>query len=264
MRRGLTTLAWLGSTTGMLGQTPVPRPKFDAFEVATIKQVEPNKKADHYILMKGVNRFVEKDFTLKQMIAWAYDLNPRAVSGGPGWMESDHFEIEAVTPGDVRPNHDEQRTMLQNLLSERFRLTFHRELKEFSIYELRVAKGGPKLKPSAAPANAPPSVVSMVYPGRMAMPARNVGMGDLVSVMQRAWLDRPVVDKTGLTGRYDFDLEWAPDETQFGGEISPAPADSPIPPLFTALEQQLGLMLVATRGPVSALTVDRAERPSAN
>jgi uncharacterized protein (TIGR03435 family) len=73
-----------------------------------------------------------------------------------------------------------------------------------------------------------------------------------------------VVDKTGLSGRYDFDLEWAPDETQFGGDVAPASAESQAAPLFSAIQQQLGLRLEATRGPVEALVVDKAERPSAN
>jgi uncharacterized protein (TIGR03435 family) len=96
------------------------------------------------------------------------------------------------------------------------------------------------------------------------MPARNVTMSDLARLMQRAILDRPVVDKTGLSGRYDFDLEWAPDETQFGGEVPPASAEFQAMPLFSAIQQQLGLRLEATRGPVQALVVDKAERPSAN
>jgi uncharacterized protein (TIGR03435 family) len=98
----------------------------------------------------------------------------------------------------------------------------------------------------------------------MLMPARNATMGDFVSVLQRAILDHPVVDKTGLTGRFDFDLEWAPDETQFGGDVPAAPDDAPSAPLFTAIQQQLGLKLTATRGPVQALVVDNAERPSPN
>jgi uncharacterized protein (TIGR03435 family) len=154
--------------------------------------------------------------------------------------------------------------MLRNLLADRFKLTFHREQKEFSIYELEVAKGGPKLKPSAAAPDEPAQLISTVYPQRMVLPARNATMGDLASLMQRAMLDRPVVDKTGLTGRYDFDLEWAPDETQFGGEIPTASADAPSAPLFSAIQQQLGLKLEAARGPVEALVVDKAERPSEN
>jgi uncharacterized protein (TIGR03435 family) len=89
-------------------------------------------------------------------------------------------------------------------------------------------------------------------------------MGEFVSLLQRAVLDRPVVDKTGLTGKYDFDLTWAPDETQFGGEVPVAPAEAPAAPLFSAIQEQLGLRMTATRGPVEALVVDKAERPSAN
>jgi uncharacterized protein (TIGR03435 family) len=260
---GVSVFGGLG-VFGMFAQSPAPRPKFDSFEVATIKPVDPDAKAGRYIIMQGNNRFVEKSYTLKLLIAAAYDLNPRTISGGPGWIESDHYDIVAVTPGEVRPSHDEQMSMLRSLLTDRFKLTFHREQKVFSIYELEVAKGGPKLKASAASPGDPPALISTVYPQRIVLPARNVTMGDLASLMQRAMLDRPVVDKTGLPGRYDFDLEWAPDETQFGGEVPVAPADAPSPPLFSALQQQLGLRLEATRGPVAALVVDKAERPSAN
>jgi uncharacterized protein (TIGR03435 family) len=264
MVRQIAMAALALAASGFVVQSPGPRPKFDAFEVATIKPVEHEAKSSRYITMQGNNRFVEKDYTLKLLIAAAYNLNSKAISGGPGWIESDHYDIAAVTPGEVRPTHDEQMSMLRSLLADRFKLTFHREQKEFSIYELEVAKGGPKLKPSTAPPDDPPQLISTVYPQRMVLPARNATMSDLTSLMQRAMLDRPVVDKTSLTGRYDFDLEWAPDETQFGGEVPTASADAPSPPLFTAIQQQLGLKLEATRGPIEALVVDAAERPSAN
>jgi uncharacterized protein (TIGR03435 family) len=264
MIRQIAVATLIISASGVLGQSTTPRPKFDSFEVATIKPVDPDAKAGRYIIMQGNNRFVEKAYTLKLLIAAAYDLNPRTISGGPGWIESDHYDILAVTPGEIRPSHDEQMSMLRNLLADRFKLTFHREQKVFSIYELTVAKSGPKLKPSTAAPDDPPALISTVYPQRIVMPARNATMSDLARLMQRAILDRPVVDKTGLSGRYDFDLEWAPDETQFGGEVPVAPADAPSPPLFSAIQQQLGLRLEATRGPVAALVVDKAERPSAN
>jgi uncharacterized protein (TIGR03435 family) len=155
-------------------------------------------------------------------------------------------------------------SMLRNLLADRFSLSFHREEKEFSIYVLEVAKSGPKLKESAAPPDDPAALISTVYPQHIFLPARNATMGEFVSLLQRAVLDRPVVDKTGLTGKYDFDLTWAPDETQFGGEVPVAPAEAPAAPLFSAIQEQLGLRMTATRGPVEALVVDKAERPSAN
>ena len=252
------------SSGGMQTQLQAPRPKFDAFEVATIKPVDPGPKAGRYIIMQGQDAFVAKNYTLSLLIAAAYDLNPRMVLGGPSWVESAKYDILARTPGEVRPTHEEQMKMLRGLLADRFKLSFHRQEKVFSIYELEVDKGGEKMKASAAAADAPPSVISTVYPQHILMPARNVTMGDFVSILQRAVLDRPVVDKTGLTGRYDFDLTWAPDESQFGGEIPPAPADATSPPLFTAMQEQLGLRLEATRGPAEALVIDGVEQPSAN
>jgi uncharacterized protein (TIGR03435 family) len=253
------------SACAMLAQSPAPRPKFDTFEVATVKPVDSDPKSGRFITMQGTNRFVEKDYTLKLLIAAAYDLNPRTISGGPAWIGTDHYDILAVTPGDVRPDHDEQMSMLRNLLADRFKLTFHREPKVFSIYQLELAKSGPKLKESTAHPDDPVVVgPGVVYPQRIVLPGRNATMGNLVSLLQRAILDRPVVDRTGLSGRYDFDLEWAPDETQFGGDIPPATAAATSPPLFEAIQQELGLKLEATKGPVDALVVDRAERPAAN
>lgn len=245
-------------------QLAVPRPKFDAFDVASVKQVPHEEKAGRYIKMQGTHRFVAKDYTLKLLIAAAYDLNARTISGGPAWVDSEHFDIAAVTPGEVLPTRVEQMAMLRSLLSDRFELTFHRQQKEFSIYELTVAKSGPKLKASTGSADEPAALISTVYPDHILMPARHATMDDFVAVLQRAILDRPVVNLTGLSGRYDFDLEWAPDETQFGGEVPVAPAGAASPPLFTAIQEQIGLRLVATRGPVAALVVDAAERPSAD
>ncbi len=272
MIRQLAAAILVLSASGILGQSPAPdpsqlpahRPAFDTFEVATIKPANSDAKAPRYIIMQGTHRFVEKYYTLKLLIAAAYDLSPRTISGGPGWVESDHFDILAITPGEVQPTHGEQMSMLRSLLSDRFKLTFHREQKTFSIYQLELASSGPKLKTSSEPLDDPPALISVVYPQRIVLPARNVTMDDLTSLLQRAVLDRPVVNKTGLSGRYNFDLTWAPDETQFGGDVPVASADAPSPPLFTAIQEQLGLRLKATRGPVDALVIDNAERPSAN
>lgn len=242
---------------------PAPQPG-PAFEVATIKPVESNPKSARYIVMQGPHRFVEKDYTLKLLIAAAYNLNPKAVGGGPAWIESDHFDILALTPGEAQPTHDQQMAMLRTLLADRFKLAFHREPKVFSIYVLEIARGGSKLKPSTAEATEQPALISTVYPQRIVLPARNASISDFVSVMQRAILDRPVIDRTGLSGRFDFNLEWAPDESEFGGDVGAAPSDAPIAPFFTAIQQQLGLRLEATRGPIETIVIDHAEHPTAN
>jgi len=258
MMRWLTLAVLVGTAVGQAS-----RPKFDAFEVATVK-VADGSFPGRYIRMENDHRFVERNYTLKGLIAAAYDLNPKTISGEPGWANSDHYDIEAVTPGNVRPTHDEQMTMLRALLAERFGLKFHREKKEFSIYGLEVAKGGAKLKPSAS-AEVPPTVgPGVVYPDRIVLPGRNATLGDLVSLLQRAILDRPVVDETGIAGRFDFDLAWAPDETQFGGDVPKASETAPTLPLFAAIQEQMGLRLEAKRGMVDAMVVDSVQKPSGN
>jgi uncharacterized protein (TIGR03435 family) len=264
MVRWITAVGFVLLISGGIAQQPPVRARFDAFEVATIKRVDPEAKASRFIRMQGNNRFVATNYTMKLLLAAAYDLNPRAISGGPAWMDADKYDVVAVTPGDVRPSRDEQMAMLRKLIEERFKLRFHREPKELSMYVLEVAKGGPKLKASSARAEDASNVICTVYPGKILLPARNVTIGDVTRMMQRAIFDRPVVDATGLSARYDFDLQWAPDESQFGGEIPAATEAATDPPLFVAMEQQLGLKLEARRGPVSTMVVDGVERPTAN
>jgi uncharacterized protein (TIGR03435 family) len=130
-------VAWMLSA---VAQTP--RTKFDAFEVATVKPVDADAKAGRTFKMDGTHRWVATNFTLEALLALAYDLNPRAISGGPGWMDEQKFSIETVTPGDVAPTRMEQMQMLRALLVERFALKFHRQGKEMSIYALRWRRAG--------------------------------------------------------------------------------------------------------------------------
>jgi len=216
--------------------------------------------------MLTAHQFEARGYALRILVSAAYNLTPKAISGGPAWMDSELYDIQAKTPGEVRPTLQEQMAMLRGLLSERFSLVFHREEKEFSIYALTVAKGGPKLTPSepvTTPEGAPPLVFHLA-PDRARLPARDATMDELAWVLQRAALDRPVLDRTGLTGRYDFELEWTPDETQFGGNVPTGNPEPPKPDLFAALQQQLGLRLEATRGLVNTIEIDQVQRPSEN
>ncbi len=245
-------------------QPIAPKPDSPAFEVATIKPTELHAKQSRYLTMQSANRFVAKDYTLKLLIAAAYDLNPKAILGGPAWAGNDHFDILALTPGQSRPSRDQQMAMLRTLLARRFQLRFHRQQKEMSVYELSTDKGGARLKASTSAPGDPAKLISVVYPEHILLPARNATMDEFASILQRAILDRPVLNRTGLQGRYDFDLQWAPDESQFGGEIPAAPANAPDPPFFTAIREQLGLRIEHARGPVEALIIDRAEPPTPN
>ena len=123
-------------------------PSVVAFEVAAIKPTPPDWRGGRFITMQTAHQFVARNHALKTLVAAAYNVNPHAISGGPAWVDSDHYDILAKTPGEVRPNLDQQMSMLRNLLGERFKLTFHREPKELSHFALTVAKNGPKLKES--------------------------------------------------------------------------------------------------------------------
>jgi uncharacterized protein (TIGR03435 family) len=249
----------------LFAQPPASRPKFDAFEVATIKPAAIDSPG-RYIRIQSVNRFYAKGFTLNALVAAAYSLSPRAISGGAPWTDADRYDILASTPGEAQPNLDEQMAMLRRLLTDRFQLTFHRESKELPVFAITVAKAGSKLKPSAAPPGTLPELINVIYPEEkggvhVMLPARNATIVQFAAMMQRTVLDRSVVDQTGLPGTYDFDLEWTPDENQFGGSL-PRSVESTKPSLFVAMQEQLGLRLEATRGPVQSLVIDRVERPS--
>ena len=187
------------------------RPSFEAFEVATIKQAAPEDlNAGRYIRMQSAHRFQARNYTVGGLVAAAYDLNPKMISGGPSWMETDRYDVVAATPGELRPSYDDQMRMLRRLLNDRFNLNFHRGRRESAIYELTLAKGGPTLEPSSALPDEPYNVTSTLYPAASGgidhamLPAHNVTIGQFASVLQRAILDRPVVDSTELTGRYDL------------------------------------------------------------
>jgi uncharacterized protein (TIGR03435 family) len=265
MRYAVSALLLL--TTGVFAQTTAEPPKFQEFEVASIKKSDPDTPG-RYIRMQTAHQFVAHNHVLKTLVAAAYDVSPQAISGGPAWVESERYEILAKAPNDVRPNLQEQMAMLRALLADRFKLTFHREQKEMSIYALTLAKGGSKLKESSVSPDAtpegPPALIFVVTPPVVRLPARYASMAELASVFQRSTLERPVVDQTGLKGRYDFDLEFSIDETVFGGALGKGSDDPTKPGLFAAIQEQLGLKLEATRGPVSALVIDHAERASEN
>lgn len=251
-------------------QPNAKRPVFDAFEVATIKPTPPDWTGGRFIRMQSAHQLIARNHALKTLIAAAFDINPNVISGGPAWVDSDKYDIVGEAPGDVRPNLDEQMAMLRSLLADRFKLTYHKEQKDQSFYALTVAKNGPKLMeskltPDATP-EGPPALAFVVALPAMRLPARYATMGEFASLLQRSALDRPVVDKTGLSGRFDFDLEFTPDETLFNGLFAGVaiPDDAAKPGLFTAIQQQLGLKLEAAKGPLEAIVIDHAERPSEN
>ena len=236
-----------------------------SFEVATIKPATPDDRSGRFATMRSAHQWEARNYSIRYLASYAYDLPLPLISGGPDWINTELYNIVASTPGDNRSSVDDQMSMARQLLTDRFKFSFHREKKEMAVYTLTVLKTGAKLTESTAPADVSPTLVNVVYPAeKIRIPARNATMAQFASLMQRSVFNRPVVDKTELKGRYDFDLEWTYDDSQFGGNLPPiAENNAPKVDLFAAL-QQLGLKLESGRGMVDVLIVDQVERPTQN
>ncbi|HTH54234.1 MAG TPA: M56 family metallopeptidase [Edaphobacter sp.] len=234
-----------------------------SFEVATIKPSDPNSKGKGF---GGPPRhFQTHNTTLNDLIMFIYGVNTKQIIGAPSWSETDKFDITTGQP-DVpgSPNQEQVKIMMRKLLETRFGLKFHKDKKELSAYVLGVAKDGPKLTKSTGDPNNPPAFFFTKF-GHLTV--RNATMDDFANGMQGAVFDRPVVNHTGLEGRWDCTLKWTPDDTQFqvfGAKIVPdESADAP-PPVFTAIQEQIGLKLDAAKTMVDVMVLDHVEKPSEN
>lgn len=234
------------------------------FEVATIKPSKPDAQGK-FLTVQG-NRMITQSFSLTDYICFAYGVHAKQVTGLPAWAETDKFDITAKPDIEGVPNDKQLKGMLQQLLADRFKLAFHHEKKELSVYALGVAKVGNKMTKSEGDPNGLPG---LFFRGKLGdLGVRNATMADFTGLMQSAVLDRPVVDQTGITGRWDFTLVWTPDDSQFAGmgaKIPPPTDAANAPPnLYTAIQEQIGLKLEATKTAADVLVVDKVEKPSDN
>jgi uncharacterized protein (TIGR03435 family) len=257
-----------------------------AFEVATIRPSDPSKSAAS--LMMSNDKFETEGQTLKSILKFAYNLNlggNQQISGGPAWVGTAKFDITAKEDAETvaalqklpREERVEKfRVMVQDLLAERFKLKVHHENKELPVYAMAVAKSGVKMTPVAAV----PVATGGSAPARpQGSGIRRMGAGQMQGINTTPELlanvlgsqpeigGRMVLDKTELTGKYDFMLKWTPDAGMGGtgdAGASPAGADASGPGLFTALQEQLGLKLDATKGMVDTIVIDSVEMPSEN
>jgi uncharacterized protein (TIGR03435 family) len=237
-----------------------------SFDVAVIKPAKPEMQGKGKgFAMPGPRQFLTINTNVRDLIWYAYGLHARQIAGGPPWMETDSFDITAKSAGEGQPSQNQFKVMLQKLLADRFQLAFHKEQRELSVYAIVLGKNGPKLTKSAGDPSAPPS---LAFTGLGTLPARNASMAEFAGVMQGAVMDKPVVDQTGLAGKYDFLLKWTPDDSQFaamGIKVPPPPDDPAAPPdLNTALQDQLGLKMIATKASVEVMVVDKLSKPSEN
>ncbi len=231
------------------------------FEVASVKPSKPGATGGGIRPLPGGQTYIATNAPVKLMIKLMYHVTDRQISGGPAWINTDLYDVEAKAE---RPaSLDQLHQMFQNLLVDRFQLKFHRETKEMPCYALVLDKSGSKLKlnESPEPFDFP------IKPG-----GRGKIVGQRVSMSYFTWflsglpmVDRPVVDKTGLSGNYDFTLELLSEAAKLPGGDDREPAANPEgPSLFTALREQLGLKLEPQKGPVEIMVIDHAEKPTAN
>ena len=280
--RGLFLAA--GSVAVALGQTqsPITRPEF---EVASVK---PNASGNNDLSMRPPvdGRFTATNVTLKMLIALAYKVRQLEISGGPTWITSDRYDINAKA-ADVNVSGDQSRFMLQRMLEERFKLEVHRETKELPVYALLPAKNGLKILDAKegsciATASNPPRASTPGQPfipvcgSFIVMPTglegKKISMAQLANTLSGI-VGPPVIDKTGYAGGgFDFHLEFAREVTASLPNLASASGDNGLgtagdsagPSIFTALQEQLGLKLEASKRPVEILVIDRAEKASAN
>jgi len=235
-----------------------------AFAVATIKPSNPDTPGKLFTV-RGQD-VVTVNTTLSDLITMAYDLHPRQIEGAPSWIASEKFDITGRPDVPGQPNVAQIKIMMQKMLADRFQLKFHREKKELNVFALTAGKTGPKFSESERDPNSLPGLFFR-GPGTN-LNVTNATMAEFANLMQSAVLDKPVVDQTGLTGKYDFTLKWTPDAGQFqsfGGAPPAAPDNADAPPdLFAAIQQQLGLKLESTKAPADVLVIDRVEKPSEN
>jgi uncharacterized protein (TIGR03435 family) len=231
-----------------------------AFEVASIKPSDPQGTV---AIRRSGYRIATTSTSLLFLITWAYDVHSDRLYGKPSWLDSVRYDVVATASQDGRPapprpgQPTELQQMMQALLAERFKLVIHRETRELSMYALLVAKGGPKIRLTEAPAVMGQTPFSMPGSGRL------IGVqvsAEMLAKVLSDQLSRSVQDQTGLKGVFDFKLEWEPDASSTGPDGVRTPPDLGAgSSLFTAIQEQLGLKLEARKGPVEVLVIDHIE-----
>jgi uncharacterized protein (TIGR03435 family) len=256
---------------GLFGQAPASPPAAPtAYTVASIK---PNKSSDDRFMLRPQpgGGLTTTGVTLKMLIMFAYGVATYQISGAPSWVGTERWDIEAKTEGvQGGLTRDQSNALLRRLIEDRFQLKSRRESKKLPVYALEMVQNRTKTELNTHPGDE-----------TQRKPLVNFGFGSAVftdsSVSGLAgqltlYLDRPVLDRTGIQGAYDFTLKWSPAPNESSPQAlglppradpSP-PADSSGPSLFTALQEQLGLKLKSTKAPVDILVIDHVQRPSEN
>ena len=248
------------------------------FEVASIKPDAPGGVSTGNLQLLAGGRLSAQKVLLQFFIQNAYELKPYQIVGAPDWINSEGYDIEAKAEGDASP--DQMRQMMRALLAERFQMTAHRETREMPVYALTEAKGGfkapgPNELSCAEPGPDSPPASDEIGPcgrarvtiGRMGsaqIKGGKISMAELARVLSNL-MGRTVLERTGVDGEFDVHLQFGLDDAIFGIPRPPGVAAENGPPsIFVAVQEQLGLKLESTKGPVEVLVIDHVERPSGN
>jgi uncharacterized protein (TIGR03435 family) len=225
------------------------------FEVVTVKPSDPSDQNRGFHL-GGRRIFVERK-TVEKMLMFAYVMQAKQIVGEQDWMKTDLWDVKGIPDVPGQPSLKQFQSLVRKVLAERFGLKTHTETRELAVYAITQAKGGEKIAKSAGDPNGLPDEEDGESDGQTTMRMTNSTMGDFVIDLM-FYMDRPVVDETGLAGRFDFQLKWTYDETRAptGGSAAPS--------LFTAVQEQLGLKLDAVKAATDVMVIDHVERPSAN
>jgi bla regulator protein BlaR1 len=242
-------------TPAMCGQTTnsQARPTVAHFDVVAIRENRSPLKAGMSLRDGSLQ---VNNLQLKSLITSAYGVREVLIFGLPGWAEEARYDIRAkVTDADPKVldgiSREQRRALMAAMLEDRFHLRLHAVTKNLPVYDLTVARGGPRFSESVRHGVEPHGEI-----GRTEYSATNASILGLSYFLEEV-VERTVIDKTGLTGAYDLHLQWAPD-------LTGAPGSDTFPSIFTALQEQLGLKLQPNKGPVKTLIVDHLERPSEN
>jgi uncharacterized protein (TIGR03435 family) len=243
----------VGVALGQGVSVPMAKAAQPSFEVVTIKLSDPDSHrqgigfSDRYVAATGQ--------TLKSLMMFAYGLHPKQIVEAPAWAESERYDVRGLADVPGEPSLPQMQEMYRKLLAARFGLEARREQRDMAHYAIRVAKGGAKIAKASAGDDGQPDQTGHGTAKGMEMRFTSVEMSDFALCMNY-YADEPVVDETGLAGRYDFMLRWTPNTL-----AQPDAADQ-APGLFTAMQDQLGLKLEPVKGPVEVLAVVKAHRPS--
>jgi uncharacterized protein (TIGR03435 family) len=237
-----------------------------SFEVSTIKPNDSGLRTMQVLTFRG-RTFITENSSLADLMMFAYTVQRKQILGAPDWIDKDRYDINATPDQEGTPTADQVRIMIRKLLADRFQLKFHHDKRELSAFVLTVGKDGSNLKPAQPNGNLHGIGIQPAKTGAM-MFANNAPIPAFTSFLQSMVFDRPVVDQTGLTGRYDLTVTFTPDDSLFNGNPLGFPkleeGVEPAPSLFDAIQQQLGLKLTPEKTQVDVLAIDHVEKPSAN